>query len=129
MVLFNVISHYDLSSSYLSIVEVLIGAVLVATATDGILRVWFRGSIFAERRSKLEAQKSIHWWAKLMTCSQCMTVHVTLWLILATILPWALLGKAREFIWDLLLLPLWWWSSVSIARGLDWFSTVNPAEE
>lgn len=60
--------------------------VICLLAIVGILRIWFHGSIFAEARAFLETSVNIPglegWFARLMTCPLCLSVHVALLVVI-----------------------------------------------
>jgi hypothetical protein len=69
--------------------------ILVLTfATTAILRAWFRGSIFARWRAKLQARGGLL--GQLFKCSLCLSFHVAFWLKL--ILPQTLPTNSQQFL-------------------------------
>lgn len=106
--------------------EILAGSLVIAWLTHGLLLIWFQGSIFSRWRGWLEARRDVHWWAKLLTCSLCLSTHIVFWEVLLLIVPWY--AKTHTFP-ELFLLPFFWGGGFTIARVFDRSWSVNPAEE
>lgn len=47
-------------------------------AVFAVMRTWFTGSIFATPRARFQTQDD--WFAKLMLCPICLSVHAGLWI-------------------------------------------------
>jgi hypothetical protein len=105
--------------------EILAGSLVIAWLTHGLLLIWFQGSLFSRMRGWLEPRHDLHWWAKLLTCSLCLTTHVVLLEVLL-LLPWYAKTHA---LFELFLLPFFWGGGFTIARAIDRVWSVNPAEE
>lgn len=111
----------------LALLEAAVGSVIIAWMVNAILIVWFQGSIFSSWRGWFEARQDLHWWAKLFTCSMCLGVHVSFWIVVILVLPWYVLTHTWP---ELFLLPFYWSGGFFGARAMNellW--SVNPVEE
>jgi len=108
-----------------TIFEILAGSLVIAWMVHSLLLIWFQGSMFARLRSWLEAQRDIKWWAKLLTCSLCLSVHVAFWVVVVLIFPWYAKTHTGP---EMFLLPFYWSGGFLISRAIDRTWHVNPAE-
>lgn len=110
----------------MAILEVLIGSLVIAWMIHALLLIWFQGSIFSSWRGWLEARRDVHWWAKLLTCSLCLSGHVSFLIVVLLIMPWY---AETHIAVELFLLPFFWSGGFLISRAIDRSWSVNPAEE
>lgn len=82
-------------------------------AANQIVETWSYGSLFAERRQKLELFAD-RWWAQLLLCAHCLLHWVVLLLLVCVLLAQVLSGSIPW--WGaLLLFPLQWYAITWIA--------------
>lgn len=110
----------------MTMLEILAGSLVISWLVHGLLLIWFQGSIFSRPRGWLEARRDLHWWAKLSTCSFCLSVWVALLSVVVLILPWYAKTHTGP---ELFLLPFFWGGGFVMARAIDRGWSVNPAEE
>jgi hypothetical protein len=101
---------------------------LAVFASGAILDVWFNGSIFSNWQAKLQfiadeepdpSRALTQLFAKLLTCSFCLSYHVPLWFLAPLVILVNCLDPSRPILALLLRFPLYWLAIVRISNLLD----------
>ena len=98
---------------------------IVGLATLGILRAWFKGSLFARKLAKYQALRDQGSRAgELLSCPLCLSYHVAFWFNLLFMVPQHLVQGScwlDVLMVALSVLPVTFASAVIAQRCYDWW--------